>query len=149
MPSPAALRHDCFFIHPPSGAAGRSLIRRAETAISLTMLDRLRHLVVAVVVALGLIVPGMAMAAADSSTGHSLCQAAHRGCADAGRIHHAIPGGAHCRVACIATATLPDRGLVVRPVVWTLQAFIADQAGMPPGRSVAPDPLPPRPLPPI
>ena len=125
------------------------MIRRAERAISLTMLGRLRHLVVAVVVALGLIVPGMAMAAADGSTSHSVCQAAHGGCADGGRIHHAIPSGGHCRVACIPIATLPDPGLVVRPVVWTLRAFIADQAGVPPGRSVAPDPLPPRPLPPI
>ena len=113
------------------------------------MLDRLRQLVVAVIVALGLIVPGMAMAAAGISTGHSRCQAAPGGCADASRIHHAMPSGAHCRVACIPTATLPDRDLVARPVVWTLQAFIADQAGMPPGRSVAPDPLPPRPLPSI
>ena len=149
MSSPAALRHDCFFIHPPGGAAGRSLIWRAERAISLTMLDRLRHLVVAVIVALGLLVPGMAVATAGISTGDSLCQAAPGGCADAGHIHHAMPSGAHCRVACIPTATLPDRGLLVRPVVWTLPAFIVHQASMPPGRSVAPDPLPPRPLPPI
>jgi len=113
------------------------------------MLDWLRRLVVAVVVALGLVVPGVAMASAGMSTSHSLCQAAHGGCADAGHAHHAMPSSAHCRVACVPTATLPDRDLVARPVVWTLQAFIADQAGMPPGRSVAPAPLPPRPLPSI
>ena len=114
-----------------------------------TMWSRLRHLVVAIVVALGLTVPGMAMASGGMFAGHSPCQAAHVGCADAGGNHHAKLSGSPCRVVCVPTAALPTPGLVIRPVLWAAQVFTANPAAIPLGRGVAPDPLPPRPLPPI
>ena len=152
MPSPAysvGLRHGASFIHASIGPANQTSIRQGDGAIWSTMWSRLRLLVVAMVVALGLIVPGMAMASGGMSAGHSPCQAAHAGCADAGGNHHTKLSGSPCRVVCVPTAALRTPGFVIRPVLWAAQVFNANPTGIPLGRSVAPDPLPPRPLPPI
>lgn len=145
LPLSAAIRVRCAAHRLTSACYPGIDFDEAGGYLTSLMWGKLRHIAVVLVVALGLIVPGVAMA----SVGPSSCQAAHAGCMSGGSHHHAKQSGSPCQAICPPIAALPTPASITRPVLWTAREFTVSAAGIPLGRDVTPDPLPPRPLSPI
>lgn len=110
------------------------------------MLKGFRLLIVVVAVALGLIAQGMlapTMAANTPGAVQCECHSLHCTGSASGSDHHL--GMQHCQIPCISGSILPSRSLAVTSLRWSAQMFPPGLSGLPPGRSLAPDPFPPRP----
>lgn len=111
------------------------------------MMRNWRCMVVAMLVALGLIAQGMGMpvmAASGGGFAKRECQLMQNQCPSSGMDQHL--GMQACQLPCVPPPVLPRASVAAVSIVWTPQAFIAGKSSIPSGLAPTPDPFPPRPV---